>query len=62
MTDIADLPLAQGAKRYRQLSLLARNQAALSTGDTQLELALLKLAGEWERLALAAEVEARKES
>ena len=56
MTEISELPPRERAPRYRELAREARLQAANSKGEAQA--AFVKLAGQWEQLALEADAEA----
>ena len=55
------LPPGERAKRYRELAREARVRAANSKGQ-EAQASFLILAGQWQQLALEAEVEAEDES
>ena len=56
MTDLSALPPRERAKRYRLLAREAREKAARCGGDMQI--ALVKQAGDWSQLAREADAEA----
>jgi hypothetical protein len=56
MTEISKLPRRERAKRYREMAWKARGQAAHSKGE--MKTAFIKIAEQWEQLALEAEAEA----
>jgi hypothetical protein len=60
LTDISKLAPAEQAKRYRAEAHSARVKAALCSGPIQAS--FIKMAGNWEQLALEAEAEAGDES
>ena len=56
LSEISKLPPRERAKRYRAQAMEARFKATTCTGD--LQLSYIRLAGQWEQLALEAEAEA----
>jgi hypothetical protein len=54
---ISELPPLERAKRYRQLADDARRKATMCIGEIQLS--LIKQAGDWNQLAAEAEEEAK---
>jgi hypothetical protein len=56
MKPISELPPLERAKRYRELAHEARLRAALCSGTIQAS--FIKMAGQWEQLALEADSEA----
>jgi hypothetical protein len=56
---LSALPPRERAEQYRDLARQAREQASLTKGDIQLF--LMKQAGDWAQLAIEAEQEAKGE-
>ena len=57
MTELSDLPHRERAKRYREFARSARLEAASAKGEVRD--AFIKVAGQWEQLALEAEADAK---
>ena len=55
MTELSELPSRERAKRYREMAWEARGQAAHSKAE--MKAAFIKIAGQWEQLALEADAE-----
>ena len=60
MSDLSHLPHRERAKRYRYFAHAARLSAASAKGE--LREAYIKIAGQWEQLALEADEEAKAEN
>ena len=58
VTELSHLPHRERAKRYREFARNARLSAATATGD--LRDVYVKIAGQWEQLALEAEADAEQ--
>jgi len=58
VTELSDLPHGERAKRYRELGRVARLDAANAKGEVRD--AFIKIAGQWEQLALEAEADAKE--
>ena len=58
VTELSDLPHRERAKRYRELARAARLDAASAKGEVRD--GFIKVAGQWEQLALEAEADAKE--